>query len=73
MVDFGLILKNKPEDNEYNLDPIEIKGFEKGILKSYEPNSYVLIDDVQKANENSKVRCVGMTFETRPDYCKKNT
>lgn len=43
----------------------------KDILKSYEPSNYVLIDDVQKANENSKVRCVGMTFETRPDYCKK--
>lgn len=71
MVDFGLILKNKPEDNEYNLDPAEIKCFEKDILKSYEPSNYVLIDDVQKANENSKVRCVGMTFETRPDYCKK--
>lgn len=38
-------------------------------LKRY--GNYVLIDDVQKANENSKVRCVGMTFETRPDYCKE--
>ncbi len=44
---------------------------EKEILKTYKPNNHVLIDDVQKANENSKVRCVGMTFETRPDYCKK--
>lgn len=70
MVDFGLIMKNKPEDDSYNLDKIEIKNFEKGVLKTYEPNDYVLIDDVQLANENSKVRCVGMTFETRPDYCK---
>lgn len=31
---------------------------------------YVFLEDVQKANENSRVRCVGMTFETRPDYCK---
>ncbi|WP_066971825.1 tRNA uridine(34) 5-carboxymethylaminomethyl modification radical SAM/GNAT enzyme Elp3 [Methanobrevibacter filiformis] len=40
-------------------------------LKRYKPNDYVLINDIQKVNENSKVRCVGMTFETRPDYCKK--
>ena len=71
MTDFGLILENKPNNYEYNLDYDEIRAFENGILKTYPPNDYVLIDDVQKANENSKVRCVGMTFETRPDYCKK--
>ena len=71
MTDFGLIIENKPENYEYNMDCEEIRSFEKGILKTYPPNNYVLIDDVQAANENSKVRCVGMTFETRPDYCKK--
>ena len=71
MTDFGLIIENKPNNFEYNLDYEEIRGFEKGILKAYPPSDYVLIDDVQKANENSKVRCVGMTFETRPDYCKQ--
>ncbi|NYB52259.1 MAG: tRNA uridine(34) 5-carboxymethylaminomethyl modification radical SAM/GNAT enzyme Elp3 [Methanobacteriaceae archaeon] len=29
------------------------------------------LEDVQKANETSSIRCVGMTFETRPDYSKK--
>lgn len=72
MCDFGLIMDNKPNNYEYNLDFDEIRGFEKGILKTYSPNDYVLIDDVQSVNENSKVRCVGMTFETRPDYCKKD-
>ena len=71
MTDFGLIIENKPKNYEYNLDYDEIRSFEKGVLKTYPPNDYVLIDDVQRANENSKVRCVGMTFETRPDYCKK--
>ena len=71
MTDFGLIIENKPDNYEYNLDYNEIRGFEKGVLKTYPPSDYVLIDDVQKANENSKVRCVGMTFETRPDYCKQ--
>lgn len=72
MTDFGLIIENKPDNFEYDLDHDEIRGFEKGVLKTYPPNDYVLISDVQKANENSKVRCVGMTFETRPDYCKKD-
>lgn len=71
MTDFGLIIENKPENYEYNLDYDEIRAFEKGVLKTYSPNDYVLISDVQKANENSKVRCIGMTFETRPDYCKQ--
>ena len=71
MTDFGLIIENKPDNFEYNLDSDEIRGFESGVLKTYPPSDYVLISDVQKANENSKVRCVGMTFETRPDYCKK--
>jgi elongator complex protein 3 len=34
------------------------------------PEKFVYLKDVQQTNENSKVRCVGMTFETRPDYCK---
>ena len=71
MCDIGLIMENKPTNYEYNLDYDEIRSFESGDLKTYAPNDYVLIDDVQKVNENSKVRCVGMTFETRPDYCKK--
>ena len=70
MCDFGLIMENKPTNYDYNLDYEEIRGFEKGVLKTYPPNDYVLIEDVQRVNENSKVRCVGMTFETRPDYCK---
>ncbi|MDR3222835.1 MAG: tRNA uridine(34) 5-carboxymethylaminomethyl modification radical SAM/GNAT enzyme Elp3 [Methanobrevibacter sp.] len=40
------------------------------IVKRYPPNDYVLLDDSKKINENSDIRCVGMTFETRPDYCK---
>jgi len=71
MCDFGLIMENKPTNYDYNLDFDEIRSFEKGVLKSYPPNDYVLIEDVQSVNENSKIRCVGMTFETRPDYCKK--
>ena len=68
MTDFGLVLENNAE---FEINKPQIREFEKGILKTYPPNDYVLIDNAQLANENSKVRCVGMTFETRPDYCKK--
>ncbi|MCR5027089.1 MAG: tRNA uridine(34) 5-carboxymethylaminomethyl modification radical SAM/GNAT enzyme Elp3 [Methanobrevibacter sp.] len=68
MTDFGLVLEN---NMEFEINKEKIREFEKGILKTYPPSDYVLIEDAQFANENSKVRCVGMTFETRPDYCKK--
>lgn len=34
-------------------------------------NKFKYLEDVQRANEGSYIRCVGMTFETRPDYSKK--
>ncbi len=34
------------------------------------PTDFKYIHDVQKVNEHSKVRCVGLTFETRPDFAK---
>ena len=69
MTDFGLILENNAE---FEINKPLIREFEKDIVKTYPPDDYVLIDDIQLANEDSKVRCVGMTFETRPDYCKKD-
>jgi elongator complex protein 3 len=71
MVDIGLILENNPNEEFFEINKKRISRLEKNILKTYPPNDYVLIEDVQKANEVSKVRCIGMTFETRPDYCKK--
>lgn len=47
---------------EYNLnssDTIESAG------------GFSYLKDAQLANENSRVRCVGMTFETRPDYSQR--
>jgi len=64
MNDFGVkevsINKNSSEDfRKSNLtDNIKI------------PKGFYYLKDIQRENENSEVRCVGMTFETRPDYCK---
>ena len=35
------------------------------------PTYFRYLTDAQVDNERSRVRCVGMTFETRPDYSKK--
>lgn len=31
---------------------------------------YIALDEVQRRNESARVRNVGITFETRPDWCK---
>jgi elongator complex protein 3 len=36
----------------------------------YNQENFYYLEDVQRHNEASQVRCVGMTFETRPDYSK---
>jgi len=67
-VDFGVNL----EDTKLNTSSITSRkdNNEENIVKVFPPNDYVLLEDIQLANENAKVRCIGMTFETRPDYCK---
>lgn len=55
MVDFGIDEENRTPPNYQR---VLGKGFQ-------------YLEDIQKANESSAVRCVGMTFETRPDYSKK--
>ena len=76
MCDFGVILENiKTIDNIEEVtysDIIKYPPYSNNEIKTYKPNDYVLIDDIQKLNEKSKVRCVGLTFETRPDYCMES-
>ncbi len=35
------------------------------------PKKWVSLEDAQRRNEKAKIRCVGLTFETRPDYAKE--
>lgn len=56
MVDFG-VKEPKLVSNDEKVLPTTSHGFK-------------YLKDVQRANESSSVRCVGMTFETRPDYSK---
>jgi elongator complex protein 3 len=55
--------------NEYDLDsepnPAEGRSF------AQDPDEYQFryVEDVIAENETADVRCVGMTFETKPDWC----
>ena len=76
MVDFGLKesqvnVKNNTTEFPQTHSPITSATSRlTSPVTHYGPENYVLLDDAQKANETSRVRCVGITFETRPDYCK---
>ncbi|HML04323.1 MAG TPA: tRNA uridine(34) 5-carboxymethylaminomethyl modification radical SAM/GNAT enzyme Elp3 [Methanobacterium sp.] len=60
--------------NDFGVKPDSINAFsKKGENSKVDievPPEFVYLNDMQESNENSAVRCVGMTFETRPDYCK---
>lgn len=77
MVDFGICLDKPYINPDFEIsDTIKNKIYQfppysNGDVKLYPPNDYVLNQEIQYGNEESKVRCVGMTFETRPDYCKE--
>ncbi|MCD7781367.1 MAG: tRNA uridine(34) 5-carboxymethylaminomethyl modification radical SAM/GNAT enzyme Elp3 [Methanosphaera sp.] len=40
-------------------------------VEIHPPTDFQYLHDVKRINEHSKVRCIGLTFETRPDYSKK--
>ncbi|WP_414468526.1 tRNA uridine(34) 5-carboxymethylaminomethyl modification radical SAM/GNAT enzyme Elp3 [Methanobacterium sp. ACI-7] len=63
MNDFGI---KDPSINAYS------KNFEaeSATNKIKVPKDFIYLQNAQGINESSAVRCVGMTFETRPDYCK---
>ncbi len=49
---------------------IKIQSHDLSCNSSIHQDNFSYLEDVQKLNESSAVRCVGMTFETRPDYSK---
>ncbi len=60
--------------NEFskNYDIIKRYGDDK-FLKKFESEQkrFYYMEGIQKENENSMVRCVGITFEPRPDWAKR--
>lgn len=61
--------------NEFNENYEFIKEFgEDDFLKKYKKESKIqfqYLEDIQNQNETAPVRCVGMTFEPRPDWARK--
>jgi len=49
----------------------EQKKFIKGCLDAMNGIRSKTLEEAQKLNEKAKNRCVGLTIETRPDYCGK--
>jgi elongator complex protein 3 len=47
------------------------RNFAKECFDALNGLESVSLLEAQKLNETSKIRCVGLTVETKPDYCKK--
>ncbi len=47
------------------------KNFVKGCFDALNDKNSKNLKEAQKINEDAQKRCVGMTIETRPDYCKE--
>jgi len=61
---FNLFDLDLLDKNNYNLDSLAEN--DKNLQLSEN------LESAKKNNENSKIRCVGLTIETKPDYCKLN-
>jgi len=53
-------LRHYKDIRDYN----DMKDYDKSLKKKFS------LEEVQKRNETSLVKCVGLTIETRPDYAK---
>ncbi|MEF8874537.1 MAG: tRNA uridine(34) 5-carboxymethylaminomethyl modification radical SAM/GNAT enzyme Elp3 [Candidatus Thermoplasmatota archaeon] len=47
------------------------KGFVKGCFDALNGKTSSSLKEAQKFNESGEKRCIGLTVETRPDYCKE--
>jgi elongator complex protein 3 len=48
------------------------RNFAKECFDGLNGHESVSLQEAQKLNEKSQIRCVGFTVETKPDYCKKS-
>jgi len=44
---------------------------EEKFIENQKKKEFRYLEEIQKQNEKSKVRCIGITFEPRPDWAKK--
>ncbi|AUV82165.1 tRNA uridine(34) 5-carboxymethylaminomethyl modification radical SAM/GNAT enzyme Elp3 [Salinigranum rubrum] len=55
--------------NEYDLDAEPNPAEGRSFAQDPEEYEFRYVEDVISENETADVRCVGMTFETKPDWC----
>ncbi|MEM2940533.1 MAG: tRNA uridine(34) 5-carboxymethylaminomethyl modification radical SAM/GNAT enzyme Elp3 [Thermoproteota archaeon] len=52
--------------------PLEYqKSFVKGCFDALNNSVSSSLEEAHRINESSRIRCVGLTVETRPDYCRE--
>lgn len=59
----GGTFTSRPQDYKIN--------FVKGVFDGLNGFFSETLEEAQRKNEDASNRCVGLTFETRPDWCKK--
>ncbi len=69
MNDFGKIV-SFIEKEQKKTAPASPERYADSVDHRQIPIEFAYLEDIQRDNERSPVRCVGMTFETRPDFCK---
>jgi elongator complex protein 3 len=60
---------NEFTENKRRIQKIGEKAFIERYKKT--PKRFQFMEDIQEANERAKVRCVGLTFEPRPDWARR--
>jgi len=60
---------NEFEDSFASIDDAGEEAFTQAYCGSQ--RSFQYLEDVQEANESAAVRCVGLTFEPRPDWARR--
>ncbi len=63
-----LKINGKNNDNAHNADLNIMKALAKKV--NVQNNSHISLEQMQKENETAKIRCIGLTIETKSDYGK---
>ncbi len=55
--------------NEYDTDSEPNPAEGRSFAQDPEAYEFAYLEDVKRRNETNDVRCIGITFETKPDWC----
>ena len=55
--------------NEYDLDSTPAPAEGESFARPVDEREFAYVEDVLTRNETADVRCIGITFETKPDWC----